>query len=480
MTRGVLLSILIPTLEGRSVLFAELLHCLTEQIRRDGLQGRVEILSDLDDGALPIGTKRNRLMERATGRFLVFVDDDDEVCDDYVRTIISAVEHHPDVDVLGLLGEITFRGKHPRRFIMSTRFREYATRSGGYERPPHHLNPTRTEVARRYLFEEVSQREDSDRALRMARDQVLRGEHMIDSVLYYYRSRRWWPYQWVLDHTEWIRHPLGLQLVNYLRVKRWLREVLGARERAESALEPVREIVPPRGLPSLGLADLAKRLELIYLLTMRDLRVRYKQTIVRVSWALLQPLLTMAIFTFVFSRVAGFSSGRAPYAVYALCGIIPWTYFVHALTKTTSSLVDNHSLVEKVAFPRLVIPIASVVAALADFIVSLPLVFVAMAFYGVSPTWTSLALPICMIAIALTALAFGLWLSALNVLYRDVINILPFASQLWFFLTPIAYPVEIVPPQWRLLYTLNPITGIVNCFRWALLGPDYAPDASWI
>jgi hypothetical protein len=193
MTRGVLLSILIPTLEDRSALFAELLHRLTEQIRRDGLQGRVEILSDLDDGALPIGTKRNRLMERATGRFLVFVDDDDEVCDDYVRTIVSAVEHHPDVDVLGLLGEITFRGKRPRRFIMSTRFREYATRCGCYERPPHHLNPTHTEVARRYLFEEVSQSEDSDRALRMARDQALRCEHMIDSVLYYYRSRRWWP-----------------------------------------------------------------------------------------------------------------------------------------------------------------------------------------------------------------------------------------------------------------------------------------------
>ena len=162
------LSILIPTLESRRELFAGMMAALESQVARDGLADRVEILCQLDDGTMPIGTKRNRLMERARGRFLAFVDDDDELDGEYLRLVLDALGRDPEADVVGLRGRISFRGSHPRLFEMSIRHREYAARPDRYERPPHHLNPTRTEIARRYAFADVRKAEDSDRALRMA------------------------------------------------------------------------------------------------------------------------------------------------------------------------------------------------------------------------------------------------------------------------------------------------------------------------
>ena len=216
------LSILIPTLESRRELFAGMMAALESQVARDGLADRVEILCQLDDGTMPIGTKRNRLMERARGRFLAFVDDDDELDGEYLRLVLDALGRDPEADMVGLRGRISFRGSHPRLFEMSIRHREYAARPDRYERPPHHLNPTRTEIARRYAFADVRKAEDSDRALRMAEDGALQREVGIDRVLYHYRSRRWWYYQWLLDSTEWWRHPLGLIFVNRLRARRWL------------------------------------------------------------------------------------------------------------------------------------------------------------------------------------------------------------------------------------------------------------------
>jgi hypothetical protein len=212
-----------PTLAHRRPLAERIRAKLRGQIERDGLEGEVELLSLEDDGTLPVGRKRNLLVAQARGAFLVHVDDDDDVSPDYLGLVLGALRAEPEVTHLGIRGEISFRGAHARPFVMSNRYRAYRTRDGCYTRPPHHLNPVRAEIARRYPFEEVRSGEDSDWALRMARDGVLGRERMIEPILYYYRSRRRWAYQAALDRTEWIRHPLGVQLVNRHRVRRWLR-----------------------------------------------------------------------------------------------------------------------------------------------------------------------------------------------------------------------------------------------------------------
>ena len=217
-----LLSLLIPTLESRRLLFTAMVASVESQVERCGLACRIEILSEVDDGTLPIGTKRNLLMERASGHFIAFVDDDDELSPDYLRLVVAAIESDPEVEVLGIRGRISFRGEHPRPFEMSIRHHGYAAGRERYERPPHHLNPTRADIARSYRFADVRKAEDSDRALRMAEDGALRREVMVEPEIYHYRSRRWWPYQWLLDRTERVRHPMGLMLFNRPRVKRWL------------------------------------------------------------------------------------------------------------------------------------------------------------------------------------------------------------------------------------------------------------------
>lgn len=230
-----LLSILIPTLESRAEVFARMHHKLRDQIRVCALEHQVEIVSLVDGGERSTGAKRNALMARARGTFVVSVDDDDDVSQNYVRLIADALRAHPEVDCLGIKGLRFFRGGHPRLFIYSTRYREYRTEGGMDLRPPHHLNPIRREIALRYKFEDVSYSEDADWAMRMSRERALRREFFVDEVIYHYFSRRRWAYQLFLDRTELIRHPLGLQLVNRLRVQRWLRARLRTKRHLDTA-----------------------------------------------------------------------------------------------------------------------------------------------------------------------------------------------------------------------------------------------------
>lgn len=229
-------------------------------------------------------------------------------------------------------------------------------------------------------------------------------------------------------------------------------------------------IAPARGLIGLDLAELWASRELILFLAWRDISVRYKQTALGIAWALLQPLFLMIVFTVIFGIVARVPSGGIPYPVFAYAGLLPWQLFAFALTEASTSVVANERLVTKVYFPRLVIPISAVAAGLIDFIVSLALFLVLAAVFQVQllgPWWT---LPGFIVVGFGSALGIGLWLSALNVRYRDVRYMLPFLTQLWMLATPIAYPSALVPYPWRLLLDLNPMAGVVEGFRWSLLG----------
>jgi len=213
-----LLSILIPTLESRRRQFAALHETLARQIADGGLEAEVEVLWVRDNGEKPTGWKRNALLDRATGAFVAFVDDDDLISPDYVSLVCEAIRRRPDVDCIGITGIITFRGRHPRVFIHSLRYSDYSSAGGVYTRPPYHLNPIRRVIAVTFRFREVSYSEDIDWALRIQEDHRLRSEEFIETALYYYRSRRLWAYQWLLDRTEAIRHLLGLRLTNRFRL----------------------------------------------------------------------------------------------------------------------------------------------------------------------------------------------------------------------------------------------------------------------
>jgi len=219
-------------LESRQAAFAELHEQLKQQIAGCGRESQVEILSDRDDGTQPTGTKRNALLSRAAGEFVVFVDDDDEVSADYVSLICQAVESGSDIDCIGIKGTITFQGSHPRTFVHSLRYQDYSSESGIYTRPPYHLNPIRRSIAASYHFLDVYYSEDIEWALRI-REQ-LKTEVFIETVLYYYRSRRYWPYQWLLDHTETIRHRFGLRLTNRFQIYSLLRRAAGAENQRNS------------------------------------------------------------------------------------------------------------------------------------------------------------------------------------------------------------------------------------------------------
>lgn len=218
-----LLSVLIPTLESRRHSFETLRQKLQDQIQHHALDAEVEILSFEDHGDLSIGSKRNALLDRASGSFVVFIDDDDDVSDEYLRLITGAIREHPEIDCIGIRGQITFRGRHPHMLVYSLRYDEYRTEKGIYVRPPQHITPIRRDIALRYRFADTSYSEDYDWALSMRRQGALRNEYFLDEVLYYYAARRSWPYQWLLDKTQWLRHPLGLQLVNRLRLGRIFR-----------------------------------------------------------------------------------------------------------------------------------------------------------------------------------------------------------------------------------------------------------------
>jgi lipopolysaccharide transport system permease protein len=215
--------------------------------------------------------------------------------------------------------------------------------------------------------------------------------------------------------------------------------------------------------------------ELLYFLVWRDVKVRYKQTVIGAAWAILQPVMTMVVFSIFFGSLAKIPSDGLPYPVFAFTALLPWQLFASALSGASNSLVSSQNLITKVYFPRLIIPIASVLAGLVDFALAFLVLLLLMAYFGIIPSLAVLTLPLFILFALATALAVGLWLSALNVQYRDVRYTIPFLTQFWMFLTPVAYSSSLVPEQWRALYGLNPMAGVVEGFRWALLGKATPP-----
>ncbi|MBI4523196.1 MAG: ABC transporter permease [Deltaproteobacteria bacterium] len=239
--------------------------------------------------------------------------------------------------------------------------------------------------------------------------------------------------------------------------------------------EPTVVIEARKGLFDLNLKAIWQYRELLYFLIWRDLKVRYKQTLIGVAWAVLQPLMTMLIFTVIFGMFARIPSDGLPYPVFAYAGLLPWTYFSGSLNRVINSVIGDAHLISKVYFPRLILPLCGTVSGLIDFAIAFVLLLGMMVWYGISPTWGLLALPIFLFLALMTALAVGLWLSALNVRYRDVGYTTGFLLQFWMYASPVVYPVSVVPEKWRLLYSLNPMAGVIEGFRWALLGKE-SPD----
>ncbi|MFN2304744.1 MAG: ABC transporter permease [Anaerolineales bacterium] len=244
-------------------------------------------------------------------------------------------------------------------------------------------------------------------------------------------------------------------------------------KRIQQSLELQEKIIEPaQGWLALELDDLWRYRELLYFLTWRDIKVRYKQTALGAAWAILQPLLTMVLFSVVFGYFAGLPSEGIPYPVFTLTALLPWQLFAYALTQSSTSLVNDKNLITKIYFPRLVIPLSSVLSALLDFAITLLLLVAMLLIYRIPLTWRLLTLPLFILFALVTAMSVSLWLSALNVQYRDVRYTLPFLTQFWMYATPIAYSATIVPERFRWLYSLNPMTGVVEGFRWALLGTE--------
>ena len=233
---------------------------------------------------------------------------------------------------------------------------------------------------------------------------------------------------------------------------------------------PTIVIEPTRGLASLQLRALWEYRELLYFLVWRDVKVRYKQTALGVAWIVLQPVISMLIFSGLFGVLLGAPSNGAPYPVFVFAGLLPWQYFAGALTRASASLVGSAHLITKVYFPRLVIPLSGVIGGLVDFGVSFIVLLLLMAFYRIAPTPAVIFLPAFLLLAMATSLGFGLWLAALNVRYRDVNYLVPFLVQIWMYVTPVIYSASLIPERYRWLLALNPMTGVVEGFRWALLG----------
>ncbi len=244
---------------------------------------------------------------------------------------------------------------------------------------------------------------------------------------------------------------------------------------ASKSQEDVIILRPSRGWGSLNLGDLWKYRELIYFLTWRDIKVRYKQTLLGAAWAILQPLLSMLVFTIFFGGLLRVSSEGQPYPVFSYTALLPWGLFSKALTDAGRSLVINRNMITKVYFPRLVVPISSVLSGVVDFLIAFLVLLGMIVYFKIAPTSAVWTLPLFLILALITALGVGLWLSALNVIYRDVGYLLPFLTQFWFYITPVVYSSSEIPEQWRLIYALNPMVGVVEGFRWALLSKETEP-----
>lgn len=222
----------------------------------------------------------------------------------------------------------------------------------------------------------------------------------------------------------------------------------------------------------LKLGDLWDYRELLYFLTWRDVKVRYKQTLLGAAWAILQPLLAMLVFTLLFGRLGGIQTGPIPYPLFAFGGLLIWTFFSNSVANSGNSLVGSSNLITKIYFPRMIIPTAAVAAGLVDFVLAFLIQIVLMAYYRVHPTWAILMTPVLLLVAALLAVGVGMWLSALNVKYRDIRYAIPFLIQIWMFASGVIMPVSMLPPKWQLLLRLNPVTGIIENFRAALFGNE--------
>ena len=233
---------------------------------------------------------------------------------------------------------------------------------------------------------------------------------------------------------------------------------------------PLVTLRPAKKWSMINLRDLWLYRELIFFMTWRDLKVRYKQTFLGVSWAVLKPFLTMVVFSIFFGRLAKVPSDGVPYPIFTFTALLPWELFANALSIASRSLVQNSHMITKIYFPRIILPLSSILAGLVDFLIAFVILLGMMLYYKIQLTAAMWTLPLFLILTIITALGVGLWLAALNVLYRDINYITPFLTQFWMFITPVAYPASMLPDKWHLVYALNPMTGVVEGFRWALLG----------
>jgi lipopolysaccharide transport system permease protein len=240
-------------------------------------------------------------------------------------------------------------------------------------------------------------------------------------------------------------------------------------------------IRPSTGLAALNLGDLWTYRELVFFMIWRDIKVRYKQTFLGAAWAVIQPLLTMLVFNFVFGTIAKVPTDGVPYPIFSYTALLPWGLFTTALNTASRSLTANQNMVTKIYFPRLVLPLASVLGGVVDFAIAFVILVGMLIYYRVTPTLAVWTLPLFLLLALITALGTALWLSAINVQYRDVNYVLPFLTQFWLFLTPVAYSAKVISEKWQLVYSLNPMAGVVNGFRWAVLGTDTGPGLTmWI
>jgi lipopolysaccharide transport system permease protein len=242
-----------------------------------------------------------------------------------------------------------------------------------------------------------------------------------------------------------------------------------------SPVVPMMRIAPPTRWWVVPFAELWNFRELVYFFVWRDIKIRYKQTAIGAAWAVLQPFLTMVVFTVVFGRFANIGSDGLPYEIFYYSALLPWMYFAAALQNTTNTIVENQRLITKVYFPRLALPLSSVLSGLVDFGVSFMMFIAMMAYYHIRPTPALLWFPVFLLLAILTALGVGLWLSALNAIYRDVRYVMPFLVQFWLFASPVVYSSSRVPAKWRWLYDLNPMAGVIEGFRWSLTGHGHPP-----
>lgn len=230
-----------------------------------------------------------------------------------------------------------------------------------------------------------------------------------------------------------------------------------------------------RGFAGLDFAELWRYRELFYFLAWRDILVRYKQTAIGIAWAVIQPLLTVVVFTVIFGRLAELPSGDAPYALLTLTGVLPWQFFANAISQSSGSVVGAQNMVQKVYFPRLIIPVSATLSGVIDFAITLAMLFVLMLWFGVEFRAGLLLLPLFALLALLAALSVGILMSAVNVKYRDVKYIVPFIVSMGLYVSPVGYMSDVVPDAWRLLYSLNPMVGVIDGFRWAVLGDSFTP-----